>query len=178
MTSDPFSFTKFLLPSSVGFDDVLKNLEQMTRAAHKGIPSYPPYNIKKVSENRYVIELAVAGFAKHDLELELKEGVLSVKGKTSLDTLTTDGIDQTYLYKGIADRAFTRQFTLADSVEIKNAELINGMLKVWLENIIPESKKPKKIDITDKAQSTSVNDQITDSVTAPSTKQFLSEYEK
>jgi molecular chaperone IbpA len=113
--------------------------------------------------------------------MELKDGVLSIKGHTTLDTITKDGLDATYLYKGIADRAFTRQFTLADTVEIKNAELINGMLKVWLENIIPEHKKPKKIDITDKASA--VNDQITDSVTskgvsAESTKQFLSEYEK
>ena len=140
----------------------------MTRSVQKAIPSYPPYNIKKVSENKYVIELAVAGFGKQDLEMELNEGVLSIKGRTSLDTLTKDGVDQTYLYKGIADRAFTRQFTLADTVEIKNAELINGMLKVWLENIIPEHKKPKKIDIEDKAADAS----------APSTKQFLTEYEK
>lgn len=167
MTSDPFSFAKTLLPSSVGFDDMFKNLEHVSRTIQKGLPSYPPYNIKKVAENRYVIELAVAGFGKQDLELELKDGVLSVKGRTSLDTLTTDGTDITYLYKGIADRAFTRQFTLADTVEIKNAELINGMLKVWLENIIPESKKPKKIDITDAADAS-----------APSTKQFLTEYEK
>lgn len=180
MTSDPFSFAKNLLPTSVGFDDMFKNLEHVTRTVQKSIPSYPPYNIKKVAENKYVIEMAVAGFGKQDLELELKDGVLSVKGRTSLDTVTSDGLDVTYLYKGIADRAFTRQFTLADSIEIKNAELINGMLKVWLENIIPESKKPKKIDIIDKASasSTAVNDQITDSVTAPSTKQFLSEYEK
>lgn len=165
--SDPFSFAKNLLPNSVGFDDMFKNLETVTRTLHKGMSSYPPYNIKKVDDNKYVIELAVAGFGKQDLEMELKEGVLAIKGRTSLDTLTKDGVEQTYLYKGIADRAFTRQFTLADTVEIKNAELINGMLKVWLENIIPESKKPKKIDITDRAEAQ-----------APSTKQFLTEYEK
>lgn len=172
MTSDPFSFantfTKNFLPSSVGFDDMFRNLETVTRSVQKGLSSYPPYNIKKVEDNKYVIELAVAGFGKQDLELELKEGVLSVKGRTSLDTALKDGVEQTYLYKGIADRAFTRQFTLADTVEIKNAELINGMLKVWLENIIPESKKPKKIDITDRAEDAS----------APSTKQFLTEYDK
>lgn len=186
MTNDPFSFAnsfaKSFLPTTIGFDEAFKNLESVTRTIQKAVPSYPPYNIKKVSDNKYVIELAVAGFGKQDLEMELNDGVLSIKGRTSLDTLTKDGVDQTYLYKGIADRAFTRQFTLADSVEIKNAELINGMLKVWLENIIPEHKKPKKIDIEDRAgsSSTAVNDQITDSVTqgAESTKQFLSEYEK
>ncbi len=178
MTNDPFSFAKTLLPTSVGFDDVFRNMQNMARDVQKTFPSYPPYNIKKVTENRYVIELAVAGFGKHDLEMEMKDGVLSIKGKTSLDTLTKDGVDVTYLYKGIADRAFTRQFTLADSIEIKNAELINGMLKVWLENIIPDHKKPTKIDIVDKASA--VNDQVTDAVTsgAESTKQFLSEYEK
>ena len=170
MTNDPFSFAKTLLPASVGFDDMFKNLEHVTRTVQKSMSSYPPYNIKKVAENRYVIELAVAGFGKQDLELELKDGILSVKGRTSLDALNKalDGTDVSYLYKGIADRAFTRQFTLADTVEIKNAELINGMLKVWLENIIPEHKKPKKIDIEDKAADAS----------APSTKQFLTEYEK
>lgn len=161
--TDPFAFSKNFLPNSVGFDDMFKNLEQVTRGIQKAIPSYPPYNIKKVDENKYVIELAVAGFGKQDLELELKDGILAIKGSHTLDTLTQDGVDQTYLYKGIADRAFTRQFTLADSVEIRNAELINGMLKVWLENIIPEHKKPKKIDITDTAE------------TAPSAKQFLAE---
>lgn len=162
MTSDPFSFAKTLLPSSVGFDDMFRNLETVTRTMQKGLSSYPPYNIKKVDENKYVIEVAVAGFGKQDLELELREGVLSIKGTHTLDTLTRDGINEIYYHKGIADRAFTRQFTLADTVEIKNAELINGMLKVWLENIIPESKKPKKIDITDAAEESS-------------TKQFLTE---
>ena len=176
--NDPFSFAKSLLPTTVGFDEAFRNLENVTRTIQKSMPSYPPYNIKKVADNKYVIELAVAGFGKQDLEMELKDGVLSIKGHTTLDTVTKDGVDQTYLYKGIADRAFTRQFTLADTIEIKNAELINGMLKVWLENIIPEHKKPKKIDITDKAAV--VKDQITDAVTsgAESTKQFLSEYEK
>jgi molecular chaperone IbpA len=143
MTSDPFSFTKSLFPSTVGFDRVFDHLENVHRSVAKVIPSYPPYNIKKVEDNKYVIELAVAGFGKQDLEIELKEGVLAIKGSAA------NSEDETFLYKGIADRAFTRQFTLADTIEIKNAELINGMLKVWLENIIPDEKKPKKIDIKD-----------------------------
>lgn len=154
MTNDMFAFAKSLLPTTVGFDEAFRNLDTMTRNIQKAMPSYPPYNIKKVDENKYVIELAVAGFGKHDLEVELKDGVLAIKGGTTLDTLTKDGVDATYLYKGIADRSFTRSFTLADTIEIKNAELINGMLKIWLENIIPDHKKPKKIDITDKAAAT------------------------
>lgn len=131
----------------VGFDETFNRLAKFHDDVTKNIPNYPPYNIKKVDDNKYVIELAVAGFAKHELELELEDSVLTVKGQSSLDSLTADGVDQTYLYKGISDRAFARKFNLADTVEIKNAEYINGMLKVFLERIIPEHKKPKKIEI-------------------------------
>jgi molecular chaperone IbpA len=147
--NDPFSFGKSLLPSSVGFDSLFKQLEDVQKQIAKTAVNYPPYNIKKVEDNKYVIELAVAGFGKQDIEVTMQDGVLTVKGQTTLDTLTKDGIDVTYLHKGIADRAFTRQFSLADTIEIKNAELINGMLKLWLENIIPDTKKPRKIDIED-----------------------------
>jgi len=135
---DPFSFSK-QLNTTIGFEPILKKLAEMTESMPK-MPTYPPYNIKKVDENKYVIEMAVAGFGKQDLELELQDGTLTVKGSVSSE-------DADYIYKGIADRAFTRQFTLADTVEIKNADLINGMLKIWLERFIPEEKKPKKINI-------------------------------
>ncbi len=167
---DPFAFSKSLLPSSIGFDTLFKNLEAAQKQIAKAAMNYPPYNIKKVGENKYVLELAVAGFGKHDIELTLQDGTLTVKGNTTLDTLMKDGVDVAYLHKGIADRAFTRQFSLADTVEIKNAELINGMLKVWLENIIPDSKKPRKIEINAEGDSGQVE--------ADSTKQFLSEYQK
>ena len=153
---DPFSFSK-QLNTTIGFDHIIKRLTEMTESMPK-IPTYPPYNIKKVDENKYVIEMAVAGFGKQDLELELQEGILTVKGN-----ITTDDAD--YIYKGIAERAFTRQFTLADTVEIKNADLINGMLKIWLERFIPEEKKPKKINIGEKS----------DNHIGEATKQFLSE---
>lgn len=168
---DPFTFSKSLLPSSIGFDTLFKNLEAAQRQITKAALNYPPYNIKKVSENKYVIELAVAGFGKHDLDVEMKDGTLTIKGNTTLDTLTRDGVDIAYLYKGIADRAFTRQFSLADTVEIKNAELINGMLKIWLENIIPDAKKARKININDSQEADG-------EVTTESTKQFLQEYQK
>lgn len=124
---------------SVGFDESIKRLEQFSKTA-KSL-GYPPYNIIKTDDNKYVIELAVAGFGKQDIELELKENTLSISGKIESDN------DSSYIYKGIADRGFVRKFNLADTVEIKNAQLINGMLRVWLENIIPENKKPKKIEI-------------------------------
>lgn len=161
---DPFAFSKALLPNTIGFDPMFKSLEEMQRTMSKVAGSYPPYNIKKVDENKYVIEIAVAGFGKQDVEIELMDDTLVVKGNTTLGTLTKDGVNVEYLYKGIAERAFTRSFKLADTIEIKNAEMINGILKVWLENIIPESKKPRKIDIKDE----SYKEQS-------STQQFLSE---
>ena len=133
-------------------DRLLKQFEGIANTAAKFASgaNYPPYNIKKLEDNKYVIEMAVAGFGKQDIEIEFVENTLLVKGKLeTLDDLTKDGINQTYLYKGISDRAFTRQFTLADNVEIKNASMLNGMLKIWLEAVIPEHKKPKKVEIND-----------------------------
>ena len=106
------------------------------------------FRSKKVEDNKYVIEMAVAGFSKTDIEITLDEGKLIINGKVR-DSNELDDANAYYFYKGIAERAFTRTFTLADSVEIKNAEMVNGILKVWLENFIPEHKKPKKIDIKD-----------------------------
>jgi molecular chaperone IbpA len=152
MTNDIFSFnTSNFDKFFVGADKILENLSKAHEAAAKAIPGYPPYNIVKVDDNKYVIEMAVAGFGKNNLEIELANSVLTVKGGLTVDDMANETVNPvSYIYKGIADRAFTRKFTLADSVEIKNAELVNGMLKLWLENIIPESKKPKKIDITSK----------------------------
>jgi molecular chaperone IbpA len=89
--------------------------------------------------------MAVAGFGRQDIELVLEDGVLSIKGELKTDEKND------YLFKGIADRAFTRKFTLADTIEIKNADLLNGMLRIWLEKFIPEHKKPRKIDINSEA---------------------------
>ena len=131
----------------VGADKVLKQLSTAHDQFAKSVPGYPPYNIVKVDENKYQIEIAVAGFGKSDIDIELANNTLVVKGSTTaLPTAEENPIS--YLWKGIADRAFTRSFTLADTVEVKNAELINGMLKVFLENVIPEDKKPRKVDIT------------------------------
>jgi molecular chaperone IbpA len=153
MTNDMFSFnTSNFDKFFVGADKIIENLSKVHDAAAKAIPGYPPYNIAKVDDNKYVIEMAVAGFGKNNLEIEIANSVLTVKGSTTAeqDQPKEDTNPISYLYKGIADRAFTRKFTLADTVEIKNAELVNGMLKLWLENIIPEDKKPKKIDIKSK----------------------------
>jgi molecular chaperone IbpA len=148
MTNDVFSFNttnfdKFF----VGADKMIKTLAQAHDAYSKGIPGYPPYNIVKVDDNKYVIEIAVAGFGKQNIDIEMTNNVLTVKGGMNLDDIDPATNPVTYIYKGIADRMFTRKFTLADTVEVKNAELVNGMLKLWLENIIIDEKKPKKIKI-------------------------------
>lgn len=150
-----FDVTKFFdMPGFdkmfVGYEPMLKRFEEHQQTLSKVIPNYPPYNIVKVDENKYVIEMAVAGFGKHNLDLEFQDGTLIISGNSAIGN-DSDNEANAYLYKGIADRNFTRKFSLADSVEIKGADLINGMLKIWLENIIPDSKKPKKIDITDSA---------------------------
>jgi len=134
------SFLNDFTKGAVGFDDIFTKMNDFQKNIAK-LPTYPPYNIKKTGENTYVIEMAVAGFGKQDIELVLEDGVLTIKGSVSTDDTSS------YVFKGIADRAFTRKFTLADTVEVKNADLINGMLKIWLERFIPESKKPKKIEI-------------------------------
>ena len=128
----------------VGADRVMKKLADIADQSAQMMPvKYPPYNIKKVDESRYVIELAVAGFGKADIDIELQEGLLSIRGKCDSPESTE------YLYKGIAERGFKREFTLADNVEVKSSSLVNGMLKIWLEAFIPEEKKPKKVEIKD-----------------------------
>ena len=132
-------FDKFF----VGFDDTYNRITKMHDDLTKNIPNYPPYNIKKVDDNTYVIEIAVAGFSKSEIEVEFADDKLIVRGNAQDDA----GSD--WLYKGIAARNFTRTFALDDKIEIKDAALVNGMLKIALEKIIPEHKKPKKIEVKD-----------------------------
>ena len=129
----------------VGFDDQFNKLAKLHDEVTKNIPNYPPYNIRKVNDNKYTIELAVAGFAKQDVDIEFADNKLIVSGKAS-----DDSDNDTFLWKGIANRAFTRTFVLDDQVEIQNAEMLNGMIKIFLERIIPEHKKSKKIEIDEK----------------------------
>jgi molecular chaperone IbpA len=144
---DTSNFDRFF----VGADQMLKSLREKSEwIANNAAASYPPFNLKKTDENKYVIEMAVAGFGKQDLEIELADNKLIIKGNSSADTKDA----KEYLHMGIANRAFTRQFTLADNVEINNAEMLNGMLRIWLDRIIPEDKKPKKIEINDTNEET------------------------
>ena len=129
----------------VGFDDQFNKMAKMHDDLTKSIPNYPPYNIKKTGDNTYVIEMAVAGFAKQDIEIELADSKMIIKGNVQ----NNDTDEDTFLFKGIANRAFTRSFALDDQVEVQDAAMMNGMLKVFLEKIIPEHKKPKKIEVKD-----------------------------
>ena len=123
----------------VGFDDHVSRLQKLGEEVTKNIPNYPPYNIKKTGENSYVVELACAGFGKTEIDIELDGDKLVISGNTTEDT-------NDYIVKGIANRAFTRTFSLMDNIEVKNAELINGMLKVYLEGQHQLAKKIK-IDV-------------------------------
>lgn len=127
----------------VGFDEQFNRMAKLHDDVTKNIPNYPPYNIKKTGDNTYVIELAVAGFAKHDIEIEFADDKLIVKGNTK------DDESSDFLFKGIAARNFTRTFVLDDHIEIRDAAMLNGMLKIALERIIPEHKKSKKIEVRD-----------------------------
>ena len=129
-----------LYRSAVGFDRLMNVLD----AAQKNgaADGYPPYNIEKTSEDSYQITLAVAGFGSADLDVEVRDGQLVIVGKGD-----SEEQDNQFLHRGIARRAFERRFQLADHVEVKAADLVDGLLKVDLVREIPEAMKPRKIDI-------------------------------
>ena len=132
-----------MTPYAVGFDRTFDRLfDYVTHQAES--TGYPPYNIQKTEDYKFEIEMALAGFDKKDIEIEVAEGVLTVKSLKDKDTGATD--DYT-LYKGISQRNFTRKFTLADDIVVKGAELNNGMLTINLERIVPEEKKPQLIEV-------------------------------
>jgi molecular chaperone IbpA len=142
----PFDMFKDMDKFFVGFDDTYNRIAKLHDDLTKNIPNYPPYNIRKVEDNKYVIELAVAGFGKSDIEITLENNKLIISGNTADD-------NDNFLFKGIASRAFTRTFALDDHIEIENAEMMNGMLRIALEKIIPEHKKPRKIEVKENGES-------------------------
>ena len=130
-----------LFRSTVGFDRLFDLLDSVGQ--YDASQSYPPYNIERTDETHYRISVAVAGFAEKDLNVEVREGVLSVVGKR--DNGAND--KSSYLYQGIAGRAFERRFQLAENVEVRGARLENGLLHIDLERIVPEEQKPRRIQI-------------------------------
>ncbi|WP_207063506.1 Hsp20 family protein [Motiliproteus sp. SC1-56] len=130
-----------LYRNTVGFDRLASLLDETLRHSSSG-NGYPPYNIERVDENRYAITLAVAGFERDELEIQCEQGVLSVRGAKKEEQASRE-----FLYQGIATRTFERKFNLADFVEVRGAELKNGLLVVDLVKEIPEAMKPRRIEI-------------------------------
>ena len=136
-----------LRPITIGFDNIFDHFENMFDGDVMTIPqvNYPPYNIVRTGDNTYDIELALAGFSKDDINVEYENNVLTVKSIKKADE--KDEQSSGVIHRGISKRMFTKSFTVADDVEVKGAELKDGLLKVSLERIIPESKKPRTIKI-------------------------------
>jgi molecular chaperone IbpA len=137
-----------LKPVTVGFDPLFDRFERMFEDDFFNAPTintnYPPYNIVRTGDYTYDIELALAGFGKDDINVTYEDGTVTVKSVQ--ETKESDGKDGT-IYRGISKRQFTKSFTIADDVEVKGAELKDGLLKVSLERIIPEAKKARTIEV-------------------------------
>ena len=147
MTNKALSIFNQLRPVTVGFDNVFDHFERMMDDHNFNEMvryNYPPYNIVKTGNFTYNIELALAGFSKKDIEINMEDGILNIK---SVVEATKDKDEDGVIHKGIAKRYFSKSFTIAEDVEVKGAELKDGLLKVSLERIVPESKKPRTIDI-------------------------------
>lgn len=131
-----------LYRSSIGFDRLASLLDNALRTDNAS-GGYPPYNIEVLGDNKYGITLAVAGFNRSELEIQVEQGVLTVRGRKS----ASDDAQRKFLYQGIANRAFERKFNLADHVQVTGADLNNGMLTVSLVKEIPEAAKPRRVEI-------------------------------
>ena len=132
-----------LYPQFVGFDNIFNELERLVDGtAPTRNTSFPPHNIIKLDDNKYVVEMAVAGFGQDEVDVEIHDGTLVVKGEKK------DQTEVDYLYRGIATRSFTKSIRLNDSIEVRGAQFKDGILKIALENIIPEHKKPRKVEFS------------------------------
>ncbi len=145
MNTKSLSFWSDFRPHTIGFDTIFDNLDYLRTIPNN---NYPPYNIRKINDTHWAVDIALAGFSKEDIQVEHKPDenslvIKSVMSKEEKDVEDNDGI----LHRGISKRQFTRSFSIADDVLVKSAKLENGMLSVELERIIPEEKKPKIIDI-------------------------------
>ena len=128
-------------PSFVGFDSIFGELERLQQAKQQTF--YPPHNIVKCGEDKFIIELAVAGYRPSDLDIELSDSILTVLGNQ--DRSNTE--EYAIIHKGISSKNFKRVFTLSEHVEVKGSDLSNGILSIYLERVLPEEKKPRKIAI-------------------------------
>jgi molecular chaperone IbpA len=147
MTSKNLSIFNQLRPVTVGFDPIFDRFERMFDEDFFNAPTvnYPPYNIVKTGDYTYDIELALAGFNKKDVDVSYEDGVVTVK--TIHETSEETDANGSMLHRGISKRHFTKSFTVADDVVVNGAELKDGLLKISLERIIPESKKARSIEV-------------------------------
>ena len=148
MSNKAISIFNQLRPLSVGYDDVFDHFESMFNHQYDSIslPNYPPYNIVKTGKYNYDIQVALAGYGKKDVDVSFENSVLtikSVKDEAEKEVEDNDGV----LHKGIAKRMFSKSFTIAEDVEIKGAELKDGLLVVSMERVIPEHKKARTIEV-------------------------------
>ena len=132
-------------PFTIGFDRTFDTLALLANSKQQ-TSNYPPYNIRKLSEDKYTIELAVAGFEESEIDIEAAGENLTIKGSKDQDA--SEGL----VHQGLAARNFNKTFVLSDDMVIKGAALSNGMLYIGIERIIPEEKKPRKIDFTSKSK--------------------------
>jgi molecular chaperone IbpA len=148
MTNKALSIFNQLRPVTVGFDNVFDHFERMFEDDFRGlsVPNFPPYNIVKTGKNSYDVELALAGYSKKDIDVSLEDGVLTIKSVKSEEEKEVED-NNGVLHQGIAKRFFSKAFTIADDVEVKGAELKDGLLKVSMERVVPEHKKARTIDI-------------------------------
>ena len=130
-----------LTPHTVGFDSLFDRL--FDTDFHTTSGGFPPYNIVKNDDYNYQIEMALAGYSKKDIDIELKEGTLSISSKK----IEADTDEITLIHKGISHRSFKRSFTLSDEMKVKGAKMENGMLFIALERIVPDHKKPQTIEV-------------------------------
>ena len=146
MTNKALSIFNQLRPVTVGFDNVFDHFERMIDDHNFNTmtaTNFPPYNIVKTGDYTYDVELALAGFSKDDIDVEYKDNMLTVKSKEKAKDDDIDGM----LHRGISKRWFSKAFTIADDVEVKGAELKDGLLKISMERIIPEGKKARTIEV-------------------------------
>ena len=150
MTNKALAIFNKLRPVSVGFDSVFDHFENMWDDDFFNLPSvtanYPPYNIVKSGNNKYDVEVALAGFNKKDINVNVGDGMLTIESKKE-DKISDEDENGEVLHQGISKRYFKRSFSVADDVEVKGAKLENGLLRVSMERKIPEARKLKTIDV-------------------------------
>ena len=138
-----YAYGKNILPMTVGFDRLFSTMEELDKVfgATKA-PSYPPYSIIKLDDYNYEIQIAVAGFSIEDIDVEISNNKLTVSGYAKKSE-----VEPIYLHHGLANRDFKHVYTLSDMSIVRSANIVNGILKIHIENVIPEERKPRKIQI-------------------------------